>query len=394
MKKKIISALMSTLLLAQPIYAAEFDWTKDAVDFCVERKILSGMEDGDLALGDNLTREQMAKMLCDSFGIKPLEEEVPAEEELIEETTEPVWVFDDIDESRWSFPYISAVAQFMFGGESKKSLNPTEKVSREEFCATMVLSYGLKNGNLRNSKLLDVNFKDADKVSKVYKKLVTIAVERGLMSGSDGQIRPDALLTRAEACSLLYRAISVKEGKLTINPGDLGVIQSRNSMFGESAVSLEAMKLWAEKNGATESFIAAADLYRQYGEITGIRPDILYAQSAKETGYGKYGGNVLPEQNNFAGIKKYGRNGDAMEDHEDFPTQEDGVRGHFNHMSAYLGLAPVGEPHERYKSVKSMPWAGSVKTLEELGGKWCPDLYYGFSILHDYIEPMAEFENK
>ena len=26
--------------------------------------------------------------------------------------------------------------------------------------------------------------------------------------------------------------------------------------------------------------------------------------------------------------------------------------------------------------------------LEELGGKWCPDLYYGFSILHRYIEKM------
>lgn len=378
MKKKIISAFMSAVMLTASVNAAQFDWAKEAVDFCLEREIMSGMENGDLALGDNLTREQMAKMLCDAFGIEANFEMEP--------------VFNDVDNIRWSYGYIGAIAPLLFGGEEKMSLKPEEKVTREEFCATMILAYGLKNGNLRNSKLLDVNFKDADKVSKVYKKLVTIAVERGLMSGSDGEIRPQSLLTRAEACSFLYRAVSVKEGKLTIEPSQLGVIQSENSMFGEAAVSLETAKAWAEKNGATESFIAAADLYWQYGDLSGIRPDILYAQSAKETGYGKYGGNVIPEQNNFAGIKKYGRSGDAMEDHEDFPTQEDGVRGHFNHMSAYLGLNPIGEPHERYKSVKSMPWAGSVKTLEELGGKWCPDLYYGFSILHDYIEPMVAMD--
>ena len=67
------------------------------------------------------------------------------------------------------------------------------------------------------------------------------------------------------------------------------------------------------------------------------------------------------------------------------------MRGHFNHMSAYVGIAPVGEVHGRYNSVSKMSWAGSVKTLEQLGGKWCPDLYYGFSILHNYLEPMMKY---
>ena len=29
--------------------------------------------------------------------------------------------------------------------------------------------------------------------------------------------------------------------------------------------------------------------------------------------------------------------------------------------------------------------------IEELGGKWCPDLYYGYSILRKYIEVMAKY---
>lgn len=377
MKKKLLCMLLAAQLININVFAAEFEWAKEAVDYCVEKQILSGMEDGDLALGDNLTREQMAKMLCDAFGIDASIHRAP--------------VFSDIEDMRWSYGYIGAISQYMFGGsELPVNAEPTEKVSREEFCATMVLVYGMTAANLRNPSILDYNFTDAKNVDSKYKKFVSIAVERGLMSGDSGKLLPKEPLTRAEACSFLYRALSARDGSLTIQPSELGVIQSKTPMVGESAVSLEQAKEWARARGATEAFIAAADIYWKYGEITGIRPDILYAQAAKETGSGKYGGAVLPEQNNFAGIKKYGATGDATEDHESFETPDDGVRAHFNHMSAYLGLEPVGETHGRYQSVVSMPWAGSVKYLEELGGKWCPDLYYGFSILHDYVETMQK----
>lgn len=376
MTKKIISVLSATALLLGTVASADYGWATEAVNFCVERKILSGTGNGDLALGEGLTREQMAKMLCDSFGIEPAISAEP--------------VFEDIATDSWSYGYVSAIASKLFGGVKQAELKPAEYVSREEFCATMVLAYGMSGGYQRNPYLLDFNFTDADDITAKYKKLITVAVERGLMSGAEGKLNPKANLTRAEACSFLQRAISVKEGKLKIDPKELGVIQSRTPMTGAPAVTLEQAQAWATYRGATESFVAAAEYYWKYGEITTIRPELLYAQSAKETGFGKYGGAVLPEQNNFAGIKKYGHNGDATEDHETFETQEDGVRAHFNHMTAYLGLEPVGETHGRYQSIKSMPWAGSVELLEELGGKWCPDLYYGFSILHDYIEPMMK----
>lgn len=375
MKKRILCTLLAAMLAMPCISYADFGWAAEAVNFCVDRGILSGMENGDLAPGDNLTREQMAKLLCDAFEFDITIQREP--------------IFEDIEQIRWSYGYIGAISQYMFGGTSlPEECDPTELVTREEFCATMILAYGMNGGYQRNPNLLSFNFKDADEVDTKYKKLVTVAVERGLMSGSEGLLRPTDNLTRAEACSFLYRALSVKNGNLTITPADLGVIQSQTSMLGESAVTMEEAQKWAESRGASESFVAAAELYWKYGDITGIRPDILYAQAAKETGFGKYGGAVLPEQNNFAGIKVYGATGDTTEDHETFETQEDGVRAHFNHMSAYLGLEPVGEVHGRYNSVVKMPWAGSVTLLEELGGKWCPDLYYGFSILHDYIEEM------
>lgn len=368
MKKriKLISAMLSVTLLTPTVFAA-YEWAMDAVKYCVNNNILTGMENGNLALDENITREQMARILTDAFNLTSNEE--------ID--------FEDISDDRWSYSYIQA-----FKGSMKKKsrfFNPTEPVTREEFASSIVLASGLKESNLRNLDILEANFHDYKQVDFDYKRLLSIAVERGYYMGSSQMLRPKDLLTRAEACSLLYRILNASNSGLKL---ELGVVASSTSLVGEAEVSVEAAKAWAAKNNAAQIFIDIADTYWKYGELTGIRPEILYAQAAKETGYGRYGGAVVPEQNNWAGIKTRTATGDNMEDHETFLTPDDGVRGHFNHISAYIGLEPIGEPHGRYYNVKSISWAGTVKTLEELGGKWCPDLYYGYSILHNYLEKM------
>ena len=82
-------------------------------------------------------------------------------------------------------------------------------------------------------------------------------------------------------------------------------------------------------------------------------------------------------------ILKVGREdaGERTEDHETFATPEEGVRAHFNHVCAYVGYEPIGKPHPRYEVVKSMPWAGTVRHVEELGGKWAPSPSYGERIV-------------
>ena len=366
MKKKIIIGLLLCSCVSASASAQDFAWAADAVEYCRENEILHGMENGDLALGDNITNEQTAKILVSTF--------MPDKEGSAE---------TDISGERWSYPYITVFNDYTKNKITNK--NVTDFSTREEFVAALVLSSGLNEGNIRNKNILSYNYKDSENVGKEYEKLMCIAVERGYMKGSDGNLNPKENITRAEACSLIYRVIRATKKGETL---ELGVIQSYTPLKSESKVSKEQAVAWAKKSNASDMFIEAAEYYWKYGELTGICPEILYAQSAKETKFGNYGGNVIPEQNNFAGIKVAGATGDTTYDHESFATIEDGVRGHFNHMMAYTGGEPIGEPHQRYYSTSKMPWAGTVKTLEELGGKWCPDLYYGYSILHDYIEPM------
>ncbi len=59
----------------------------------------------------------------------------------------------------------------------------------------------------------------------------------------------------------------------------------------------------------------------------------------------------------------------------------DGVRAHVNHICAYVGQEPIGEPHGRYHTVMGLNWAGTIKYVEELGGKYAPSITYGIELV-------------
>ena len=101
------------------------------------------------------------------------------------------------------------------------------------------------------------------------------------MLGDSGNIRPKDLLTRAEACTFLYRVVNPAADKTLIT--------------GNAQVTVEQAQAWAKAKGAHQRFIDIAPIYWYYGEVFGIRPEVMYAQAGKETAYGNYGGAVLPE---------------------------------------------------------------------------------------------------
>ncbi|MDR1101755.1 MAG: glucosaminidase domain-containing protein [Clostridiales bacterium] len=158
---------------------------------------------------------------------------------------------------------------------------------------------------------------------------------------------------------------------------------------GESEIPIEAAKAWAISRGATEDFVSIADEYWRVGELMGIRADVLYAQAAKETAFGNYTGIVTADMNNWAGIKTVNATGDTREDHQFFNNAETGVQAHFNHMAAYVGIAPLGDVHPRYYSVMTTAWSGTIEFVEQLGGKWAPSGEYGESVVNDYLSTIS-----
>lgn len=356
--KKIITLISAAFICASSVTAAaastslqkaaaEYPWAAESVEYCYNNGIIEGDEFGDLDLGGNLTRAQMARIFTDAFGL----------------TATSSTAFDDVKTTDWFYSYSLTIQDSMPKKDS--AFDGGAYVTREEFAATLVKASGQAAAS--SYTITNYNFADASEVDDAYKNLLETAVTNLYMLGDNGNIRPKDLLTRAEACCFLYRVVNPEADKTSITGG--------------AQVTLEQAQAWAKSKGAADRFIEIAPLYWYYGEQFGIRPEVMYAQAGKETAYGNYGGAVLPEMNNWAGIKIKNPEGDRTEDHETFATPEDGVRAHFNHMSAYIGLEPIGEVHDRYYVVKTIAWAGTVKFVEQLGGRWCPDINYGYDIL-------------
>jgi hypothetical protein len=122
-----------------------------------------------------------------------------------------------------------------------------------------------------------------------------------------------------------------------------------------------------------------AKYYVQYCDEAGLRADLLWAQMIHETGYGMYGGDVSPSQNNFAGIGATGGGASGIA----FATAEAGVMAQVAHMVAYVYVSsPVawadGATDPRFDMVNPR---GTVSVLSDLDGRWAvPGDGYGTSI--------------
>lgn len=100
----------------------------------------------------------------------------------------------------------------------------------------------------------------------------------------------------------------------------------------------------------------------------GVRGDILFAQSCKETGNFKFKGTVRAWQNNFAGLGTT----DANTPGASFPDEATGIRAQAQHAKAYATAAELSTPcvDPRYSLLVKYGKAGTAPNWEQLGGKW------------------------
>ena len=125
--------------------------------------------------------------------------------------------------------------------------------------------------------------------------------------------------------------------------------------------------------------------YYEEGSRVGIRPDIAFAQALKETGYFRYGGTVVPAQNNYCGLGTTS----ATVRGAYFATPRLGVKAHIQHLLAY---ASTEKPDDnivdpRYDLVRNSYGEKTLTRWQDLNGRWAvPGAGYGQSILNDYYK--------
>ncbi|MBW4448963.1 MAG: N-acetylmuramoyl-L-alanine amidase [Spirirestis rafaelensis WJT71-NPBG6] len=165
------------------------------------------------------------------------------------------------------------------------------------------------------------------------------------------------------------RTISLRSN-LVINPNQIDQIMAR------AYTSEVQLQLFLKNNNesALAKFPDLPKLYREEATVEGVNYDIAFCQMCLETGFLRFGGDIKPEQNNFAGLGTIGGSLEAAS----FNNARTGVRAHIQHLKAYASLEPlvneVVDPRFRFVT------RGVAPTIDKLSGRWSADSQYGAKI--------------
>ena len=171
-------------------------WAKDEIESFYQQGIVNGYADGSFHPSDGVRRAEFCKMLALAF-----QNELPTPE---------AQAFSDVPSAHWAYAYVDLCKDFMtgyanpFGG--LPAFHPNEYATREDIAVALVKMMGLSKSDTSNANLAAVQFTDGDGISPNLVPYVSIAYERGLISGyPDGTFRPTKGITRAETVVLLNR---------------------------------------------------------------------------------------------------------------------------------------------------------------------------------------------
>ena len=162
-------------------------------------------------------------------------------------------------------------------------------------------------------------------------------------------------------------------------------------IFGEPVATQDQMVNFINKRNPNPKLNCTVKqlvhLYYVEAGREGIRPDIALCQAIKETGTWGYGGDVVPEQNNYCGL---GTTGGGVKG-AFFDTPQLGVRAHIQHLLSYASKRPprVEVVDPRYDLIKKFrpQIFGKLTNWTQLNGVWAvPGNHYGEDILQLWMQ--------
>lgn len=137
--------------------------------------------------------------------------------------------------------------------------------------------------------------------------------------------------------------------------------------------------------GGARTINQFAQIFYEEATAEGVRAEVAFTQCMKETGFLKYGGDVLPNQYNFAGIGATGAVHGAS-----FSNVRIGIRAQIQHLKAYGSISPLTNQcvDPRFNLVKR----GSAQYVEWLGIKENPN-GYGWATSKSYGHDIVSMVN-
>ncbi|MGO5052664.1 glucosaminidase domain-containing protein [Lachnospiraceae bacterium LCP25S3_G4] len=165
------------------------------------------------------------------------------------------------------------------------------------------------------------------------------------------------------------------------------------SIMGRTTATVSQMITYYQENsgnypsemlgkGGAGDIEAFANIYYEESIAEGVRAEVAFAQTMKETGWLQYGGDSKISQFNFAGL---GTTGGGVEGNA-FPDVRTGVRAQIQHLKAYASDLALNQPcvDARYGYVTKgcapfVEWLGQQENPSGTG--WAVASGYGYDIV-------------
>lgn len=133
--------------------------------------------------------------------------------------------------------------------------------------------------------------------------------------------------------------------------------------------------------GGASTIEQFAQIFYEEANAEGVKAEVAFTQCMKETGFLKYGGDVLPNQYNFAGIGATGAVHGAK-----FKDVRTGIRAQIQHLKAYASTSPLNnacvDPRFNLVTRNTAPyveWLGKQENPNGYG--WATAKNYGYDIV-------------
>lgn len=173
----------------------------------------------------------------------------------------------------------------------------------------------------------------------------------------------------------------------TASPGAGERLAPPKYIMGKGYITDENMAAYLARNNPRINPAETRELAKYYVEeaaAEGVNHDIAFAQMCLETGFLRFGGDVKPWQNNFAGLGAIGNGEPGLA----FPDPRTGVRAQIQHLKAYGSEDPLnGElVNPRFRFVRR----GCAPTIDGLAGTWAADKSYSDKIA-SILQRLYEF---
>ena len=172
-------------------------------------------------------------------------------------------------------------------------------------------------------------------------------------------------------------------------------------IMGTTRTSVSQMVKYFNANASYPSYYANSDaptieafcqIFYDEAAAEGVRAEVAFCQTMKETGYLKFGGDVSISQYNFAGIGATG-NGACG---NSFGSVREGIRAQIQHLKAYASSDGLKNAcvDPRFSYVKRasaiyVEWLGIKEN--PYGGGWAASEGYGTSIVNSYIRKLFSY---